>query len=89
MHSVEVFQQELLECLPHCKCQTECQMRRLESDTQLRRGRRMQIPEAANLCKEVSQAWLSAKSKTFEKKLHKWVEHQCIDLWACKSGSQS
>ena len=43
-------------------------MRRLESDTELRRGRLMQIHEAAMLCKEVSQVGLSGKSETFEDK---------------------
>ena len=44
-------------------------MRRLESDTELRRGRLMQIHEAAMLCKEVSQVGLSGKSETFEEKM--------------------
>ena len=44
-------------------------MRRLESDTELRRGRLMQIHEAAMLCKEVSQVGLSGKSETFEEKV--------------------
>ena len=63
------------ECVPHCKCLTECQMRRLESDTQLRRGRLMQIHAAAMLCKEVSQVGLSGKSETLEEK---WVRRPCI-----------